>query len=143
MSRVVRPGRALLVATATALLLAAGQDPPTVRAGAPGAGLPRVGFEVMVSSRPVGDGRLSDRMFEPVVATHPTDPRRIAVAYTREGNVGTCGIDPGLRFSDDGAGPSTTPRAVRGPDRAAAPTSTPPSPGGPGRAAGRGCTGWT
>jgi hypothetical protein len=69
---------------------------------APAVATPRVAHEAMVGPRPVGDGRLSDRTFESVVATHPTDPRRIAVAYIREGGVGTCGIDPGLRFSTDG-----------------------------------------
>jgi hypothetical protein len=72
----VSPVRATLVAILAPLLLAT--TTPPVAASAP-ASTPRVASEVLVSPRPVGDGRLSDRTFEPVVATHPADPRRIAV----------------------------------------------------------------
>lgn len=40
--------------------------------------------------------------FEPTVATHPTDPRRLAVIYQRRASNGTCGLDTSLRISHDG-----------------------------------------
>ena len=40
--------------------------------------------------------------FEPTVATHPTDPRRVAVVYQRYARGGTCGLDTTLRISHDG-----------------------------------------
>ena len=40
--------------------------------------------------------------FEPSVATHPTDPDRIAVVYQRFAGGGTCGLDTTLRISHDG-----------------------------------------
>ena len=36
------------------------------------------------------------------MATHPTDPRRIAVVYQRYAHGGTCGLDTTLRISHDG-----------------------------------------
>lgn len=43
-----------------------------------------------------------DNAFEPTVATHPTDPRRLAVVYQRYARGGTCGLDTTLRISHDG-----------------------------------------
>jgi hypothetical protein len=45
---------------------------------------------------------IDDRGWEPVVATHPTDPERIAVLYQHRGPGTACGIDPKLRISRDG-----------------------------------------
>jgi len=42
-----------------------------------------------------------DNAFEPTVATHPTDPRRLAVVYQRYARGGSCGIDTTLRVSHD------------------------------------------
>lgn len=39
---------------------------------------------------------------EPTVATHPTDPRRIAAVYLRRTRSSTCGIDTPVRISHDG-----------------------------------------
>jgi hypothetical protein len=86
--RIARPAWALLVATALlvdarpgpALTVGVASAPAVVDTG-PSAGPPRVDFEVAVGPRPVGDGRLADRTFEPIVATHPTDPGRIAVSF--------------------------------------------------------------
>lgn len=43
-----------------------------------------------------------DNAFEPTVATHPADPRRISVVYQRYASGGTCGLDTTLRISHDG-----------------------------------------
>jgi hypothetical protein len=43
-----------------------------------------------------------DNAFEPTVATHPTDPRRLAVVYQRFARGGACGMDTTLRISHDG-----------------------------------------
>jgi hypothetical protein len=97
--------RAVAAAVAATFLLVAATPvgaAPDPAPAPPPAAAPRVELEVAVGPRPVGDGRLSDRTFEPIVATHPTDPRRIAVSYMRQGPSGACGIDPGLRFSADG-----------------------------------------
>lgn len=41
--------------------------------------------------------------FEPIVATHPTDPETMAVAYQRYGGAGSrCGLLAGIRISHDG-----------------------------------------
>lgn len=45
---------------------------------------------------------VADRAWEPVVATHPTDPRRIAVVYEHRGPGAGCSIDPLIRISRDG-----------------------------------------
>jgi hypothetical protein len=75
---------------------------PSVAPGAPmPAGATRVIRETQITPPP-GPARLSDRAFEPIVATHPSDPNRIAVAYQRFSASGTCGLDPGLRISHDG-----------------------------------------
>lgn len=103
-----RPGPALAVGAPPTV--PAPSAPPASRAASAApvpaagqrAGPPRVDVEVAVGPRPVGDGRLADRTFEPIVATHPTDPGRIAVSFIRQGPGGTCGMDPGLRFSADG-----------------------------------------
>jgi len=86
---------------ATALLLASAAIPPATFGASP-TGTPRVDFEVEVGPHPAGRGRLVDRTFEPTVATHPSDPDRIAVSFMRQDPAGTCGMDPGLRFSADG-----------------------------------------
>ena len=45
---------------------------------------------------------VADRAWEPVVATHPTDPRRIAVVYEHRGPGAGCWINPMIRISRDG-----------------------------------------
>jgi len=45
---------------------------------------------------------VSDRAWEPVVATHPTDPDRIAVIYEHRGPGAACSINPLIRISRDG-----------------------------------------
>jgi hypothetical protein len=45
---------------------------------------------------------VADRAWEPVVATHPTDPRRIAVVYEHRGPGAGCSINPVIRISRDG-----------------------------------------
>jgi hypothetical protein len=57
---------------------------------------------MQVAPAPGHASRVSDRAFEPIVAAHPFDPNRIAVAYQRFSPSGTCGLDPGLRISHDG-----------------------------------------
>jgi hypothetical protein len=71
-------------------------------------------------ARVVREGRLSantdrlafpfDNAFEPTVATHPTDPRRLAVVYQRYARGGTCGLDTTVRISRDGGATWTTAR---------------------------------
>lgn len=43
-----------------------------------------------------------DRAWEPVVATHPTDPQRIAVVYEHRGPGAGCRMNPTIRISRDG-----------------------------------------
>ena len=49
-----------------------------------------------------------DDASEPIVATHPTDPKRLAVVYERRAPGGTCGMDTTLRISHDGGATWTT-----------------------------------
>jgi len=45
---------------------------------------------------------VEDRAWEPVVATHPTDPNRIAVVYQHRGPGTACRLNPVIRISHDG-----------------------------------------
>jgi len=45
---------------------------------------------------------VDDRAWEPVVATHPTDPERIAVVYQHRGPGAACRLNPTIRISRDG-----------------------------------------
>ncbi len=45
---------------------------------------------------------VEDRAWEPVVATHPTDPKRIAVVYEHRGPGAACSLNPTIRISHDG-----------------------------------------
>ncbi len=44
---------------------------------------------------------VEDRAWEPVVATHPTDPDRVAVVYQHRGPGTACGLNPTIRLSHD------------------------------------------
>ncbi len=68
----------------------------------PPAGTSRVLWEARVSALPTGAGAPFDWAWEPDVATHPTDPNRMAVIYQRYAGSGLCGIDPAIRISHDG-----------------------------------------
>lgn len=70
------------------------QTPPPAVASAP-----RVLFERRVSPIPRS---VADRAWEPVVATHPTDPMRIAVVYVHRGPGTACSTNPLIRISRDG-----------------------------------------
>jgi hypothetical protein len=67
-----------------------------------------VAHEAAVSHIPTSIG---DRAWEPVVATHPTDPKRIAVVYVHRGPGAACGTNPVVRISSDGG---RTWRSTRG-----------------------------
>ncbi len=67
-----------------------------------------VAHESAVSGIPRSVG---DRAWEPVVATHPTDPNRIAVVYLHQGPGAACGTNPVVRVSTDGG---RTWRSTRG-----------------------------
>jgi hypothetical protein len=59
----------------------------------------RVGADHLVAPRPRS---VAERTWEPVVATHPTDPRRVAVVYMRKGGPGaSCSTNPVVRISRD------------------------------------------
>jgi BNR/Asp-box repeat. len=45
---------------------------------------------------------VEDRAWEPIVATHPTDPNRIAVVYQHRGPGTACSLNPIIRISHDG-----------------------------------------
>lgn len=45
---------------------------------------------------------VDDRAWEPVVATHPTDPERVAVVYEHRGPGTACRLNPTVRISHDG-----------------------------------------
>jgi hypothetical protein len=47
-------------------------------------------------------GSVADRAWEPVVATHPTDPNRIAVVYEHRGPGAPCSVNPTIRITHDG-----------------------------------------
>jgi hypothetical protein len=64
--------------------------------------------EAAVSRIPLSVG---DRAWEPVVATHPTDPSRVAVVYVHRGPGAACGTSPVVRISSDGG---RTWRSTRG-----------------------------
>ena len=73
-------------------------------ASPPPAPLPavRVVREVRVSANTDRLAFPFDNAFEPAVAAHPTDPRRLAVVYQRYARGGTGGMDTTLRISHDG-----------------------------------------
>jgi len=54
--------------------------------------------ETIVSNVP---DSVADRAWEPIVATHPTDPKRIAVVYQHRGPGAACRINPTIRISHD------------------------------------------
>lgn len=69
---------------------------------------PRPSPAIVIRARVLHEKRVSpapksvaDRAWEPVVATHPTDSRRIAVTYQHRGP-GACSIEPVVRISRDG-----------------------------------------
>ena len=72
--------------------------PETVAAVAALRAVPLV-REVAVSPLPNG---VDDRAWEPSVATHPTDPDRIAVVYQHRGPGAACRLNPVIRISGDG-----------------------------------------
>jgi hypothetical protein len=55
--------------------------------------------ETIVSPIPTS---VEDRAWEPVVATHPTDPDRLAVVYEHRGPGAACRLNPIIRISHDG-----------------------------------------
>jgi hypothetical protein len=81
------------VAASPTLEPTASSTPPLLVATA------RVLHDRAVSPTPRSVG---DRAWEPVVATHPTDPARIAVAYEHRGPGAACSINPVIRISRDG-----------------------------------------
>lgn len=75
-------------------------DPtPTARSSSSGVVQAHVLHERGVSPAPKS---VADRAWEPVVATHPTDPQRIAVVYEHRGPGAACSINPVIRISRDG-----------------------------------------
>ena len=58
-----------------------------------------VAHEGAVSRIPASVG---DRAWEPIVATHPTDPDRVAVVYAHRGPGAPCSLNPTIRISHDG-----------------------------------------
>ena len=72
---------------------------------APTASLPRPTTSRCPSStsRPSATSRrrVDDRAWEPVVATHPTDPDRLAVVYQHRGPGAACRLNPIVRISHD------------------------------------------
>ena len=70
-----------------------------------GAVAPRIDTEVVVEHETAISRvpkSIADRAWEPVVATHPTDPDRIAVIYEHRGPGTACRINPLVRISHDG-----------------------------------------
>ncbi|HEX6867600.1 MAG TPA: hypothetical protein VF119_02285, partial [Candidatus Limnocylindrales bacterium] len=57
-----------------------------------------VGHEGLVSHLP---SDVDDRAWEPVVATHPTDPDTVAVVYQHRGPGAACRLNPTVRISRD------------------------------------------
>jgi len=64
---------------------------------------------VAVATRVLHEGAVSptpravgDRAWEPVLATHPTDPDRVAVIYQHRGPGAACSLNPIIRISHDG-----------------------------------------
>jgi len=72
---------------------------PTVEPSAPTDLEVSVVHESAVSHIPKS---VDDRAWEPVVATHPTDPERIAVVYEHRGPGAACRLSPTVRISHDG-----------------------------------------
>jgi hypothetical protein len=72
---------------------------PGQAAAPPGAPSIDVAVERPVGPRPRS---VSDRAWEPVLATHPTDPDRLAVVYLHRGRGAACSIAPVIRISHDG-----------------------------------------
>jgi hypothetical protein len=72
----------------------------------------RIGSERLVSRRPRS---VAERSWEPVVATHPTDPQKIAVVYLRRGGTdASCATNPVVRISRDGGETWRTTRSAPG-----------------------------
>lgn len=65
-------------------------------------GAPDLLSETRVSSPGDSESVPGEGASDPAVATHPTDPLRIAVAYLRFTVSGPCGVDPALVISHDG-----------------------------------------
>jgi hypothetical protein len=63
---------------------------------------PRIVRERRVGLAPGDAAYPRTSAFEPSVATHPTDPDRLAVVYQRFARGATCGIDTPVRVSHDG-----------------------------------------
>ena len=108
--RPVRGGRSLVSALLAAALAAALAGPlvpaPARASGPPAAFLPTTQVR-SGSTGPSGAGRPVpyDQAFDPIIATHPTDPRRIAVSYHRYAatpdECGSPALGSGLRVSRD------------------------------------------
>jgi BNR/Asp-box repeat protein len=74
-------------------------SPTPVNADAPAGKRLRAGAEHLVAPRPRS---VAERTWEPVIATHPTDSRRVAVVFMRKGGRGaTCSTNPVVRISRD------------------------------------------
>ncbi len=73
--------------------------PPTPPEPRPASASTRVIHEGAISPKPRS---VADRAWEPVVATHPTDPDRIAVVYEHRGPGAACSVNPLIRISHDG-----------------------------------------
>lgn len=71
----------------------------TARPASPSGVAVSVAHERAVSHVPAS---VDDRAWEPVVATHPTDPDRIAVVYQHRGPGTACRLNPTVRISRDG-----------------------------------------
>lgn len=81
---------------------AASPIPTSAPTGTPA--LPRIGrvSEVEIGTAPVGP-TACQAAFEPIVATHPSDPNRLAVAYERDvATAGRCAAEPVMAISHDG-----------------------------------------
>ncbi len=96
------------VVASASLLPAVLASPSTVPSSSPSAAAPRpvvaavqvrIAHEGAVSRIP---DSVADRAWEPVVATHPTDPDRIAVVYEHRGRGAPCSMNPTIRISHDG-----------------------------------------
>ena len=61
----------------------------------------RIVHEAQVSSSRGAGTVLHEGASEPVIATHPTDPRRLAAVHLRFSRAGSCSADPVLRISHD------------------------------------------
>jgi hypothetical protein len=94
---------AAITAGETASAITAGETASAITAGQTASAIPSVarGHEVRISGSTyasvAGEGAS-----EPIVATHPTDPHRLAVTYLRFGARSACGADPAVAISHDG-----------------------------------------